>query len=182
MLRDGKRGVGDVVGIVGVVEEFGRHDVTTRKGLMAFYDVAFDDVYRSAARLTRGDHPAAEDLVQDAFVRLVRAIQAGDVEVVGVGWLVTVVRRLHIDRLRSRDREDRRLRLVAGAEPAAAGSPAVPSLLGGLTDRERAALVLRYVEDLSVGEVADLMDSTVRATESLIQRAKRKARAVRRIS
>ena len=76
------------------------HDVATREGLMAFYEVAFDDVYRAAARLTRGDRQQAEDLVHDAFVRLVRAAQAGDVSVIGIGWMVTTVRRLFLDRLR----------------------------------------------------------------------------------
>jgi RNA polymerase sigma-70 factor, ECF subfamily len=161
-----------------------QHDVTTRDGLMAFYDLAFCEVYRSAATLTRGDRPAAEDLVQDAFVRLARSARAGDVTAVGVGWLVTTVRRLHIDRLRSNDRETRRLQLVAvptGSQEAT-NAVSAASVLDGLSERERAALVLRYVEDLAVGEVADLMGSTVRAIESLLQRAKRKARASRRIS
>ena len=150
---------------------------------MAFYEVAFSDVYRTAARLTRGDRPAAEDLVREAFVRLARSARAGDMTTVGIGWMVTAVRRLHIDRLRSTERENRRLPLVANSgtespwEHNTAGS-----VLDGLTDRERAALVLRYVEDLPVGEVADLMKSSVHATESLLQRAQRKARTSRSVS
>lgn len=159
-----------------------QHDVTTREGLTAFYDVAFNDVYRSAARLTNGDRQAAEDLVQDAFVRMTRSARAGQVSTVGVGWLITTVRRLHIDRLRSADREQRRLRLVAASVDEQPARESAASVLDGLSDRERAALVLRYIEDLPVGEVADLMGSSVRATESLLQRAKRKARASRRIS
>lgn len=158
-------------------------DVTTPQGFMAFYDIAFPEVYRSAARLTGGDRQAAEDLVQDAFVRLVRSARAGDVSAVGVGWLVTAMRRLHLDRVRSGERERRRLRLVAESANGVA-SPSdddvdVDTLLDGLSERERCALVLRYVEGLAVPEIADLMDSTVHATESLLQRAKRKARASR---
>jgi RNA polymerase sigma factor (sigma-70 family) len=55
-------------------------------------------------------------------------------------------------------------------------------MLDGLTDRERAAIILRYVDDLSVAEVADLMGDSLRATESLLQRAKRKVRNTRSAS
>lgn len=152
--------------------------MTSEAGLLSFYDAAFDDVYHSAARLTWGDRPAAEDLVQEAFVRLVRSVQAGAVTSVGVGWMVTTIRRIHIDRLRADSREDRRLRVVAASpsQPASVGSSEIASLLDGLSDRERTALILRYVEDLSVADIAELMGSSIRATESLLQRAKRKAR------
>lgn len=155
--------------------------MTSEAGLLSFYDAAFDDVYRSAARLTWGDRPAAEDLVQEAFVRLVRSVQAGAVTSVGVGWMVTTVRRIHIDRLRADSREDRRLRVVAASpsQPASVGSSEIADLLDGLGDRERAALILRYVEDLSVADIAEVMGSSTRATESLLQRAKRKARDTR---
>lgn len=160
------------------------HDVTTREGLMAFYESAFSEVYRSAARLTRGDGPAAEDLVQEAFVRLTRSARAGDVDKVGVGWMVTTVRRLHIDRLRSDEREARRVWLVSAAVVEARSTEplAMSGVLDALSPRERAAVVLRYIEDLPVADVAELMDTTVRATESLLQRAKRKAQAAQRIS
>ena len=75
--------------------------VTNEAGLLDFYDHAFTPAYRYAARLVRGDHAAAEDLVQDAFVRLVRSMRSGDVSDVGVGWLITTIRRRFIDRLRS---------------------------------------------------------------------------------
>lgn len=158
-----------------------QHDVSSEAGLLSFYDVAFDEVYPVAARLTWGDRSAAEDLVQDAFVRLVRSVRAGAVTTVGVGWVITTVRRLHIDGLRAADREQRRLRVVAAplAQSASAGSNDTPSMLDGLSDRERTAIILRYVDDLSVAEVAALMGDSLRATESLLQRAKRKVRNTR---
>ena len=161
----------------------GQHDVTSEAGLMAFYELAFDDVYRCAARLAWGEHPVAEDLVQDAFVRLVRSARSGDVTTVGVGWMITTIRRIHIDALRAKDREQRRLRAVATspaqAEPTSTG---MASMLDGLNDRERAAIILRFVDDLSVPEVAELMGDSTRATESLLQRAKNKVRNTRSAS
>ena len=161
-----------------------QHDVSSEVGLLSFYDAAFDDVYRTAARLTWGDRSAAEDLVQDAFVRLVRSVRSGAVTTVGIGWMITTVRRLHIDGLRATDREERRLRVVAAplSQPASTSSNNVESMLDGLSDRERTAIILRYVDDLSVAEVADLMGDSLRATESLLQRAKRKVRNTRSAS
>lgn len=152
--------------------------MTSEDGLLSFYDAAFEDVYRTAARLAWGDRSVAEDLMQDAFVRLVRSVRSGAVTTVGVGWLITTVRRIHIDGLRASDREGRRLRVVAApaSQPPSTGGTEFVSMLDGLDDRERTALILRYVDDLSVSDVADLMGSSTHATESLLQRAKRKVR------
>lgn len=151
--------------------------MTSEDELLAFYDHAFAPAYRYAARLSRGDRAAAEDLTQDAFVRAVRAVRTGEVSELGVGWIITAIRRRFIDQLRSREREERRLRLVSA--PPAPIDPAASHaelLLAGLSERERAALIFRYVDDLPVAEVADLLGSSVRAAESLLQRAKRNAR------
>ncbi|HWL43180.1 MAG TPA: sigma-70 family RNA polymerase sigma factor [Ilumatobacter sp.] len=151
-------------------------DVSTEAGLLACYDTTFAAVYRYTARLT-GDRSASEDVTQEAYIRLVRAARAGQVGEIGIGWLLTTARRIWLDRVRSADRERARLRLVASqpaAEPATAAAHS--DLLAGLSERERTALVLRYVDDLPVSEVAELLGTSVRATESLLQRAKRRAR------
>jgi RNA polymerase sigma-70 factor (ECF subfamily) len=150
--------------------------VGTEQGLLACYDATFDEVYRYAARLCRSG-PAAEDLTQEVFVRLVRAARAGSVTTVGIGWMITTLRHLFIDQARSASSERARLTLV-GSQPSV--EPTVgdhPTCLVGLSDRERAALVLRYVDNLPVGEVAALLGASVRATESLLQRAKRHVHA-----
>lgn len=152
--------------------------VTSEAELAACYDATFDEVFHYAARLT-ADLRRAEDLVSEAYTRLVHAGQGGDVTAVGVGWLITSVRRRFIDVLRSERREERRLRLVKprGDEPApAASSDLTDGLLASLSDRERAAVVLRYVEDLSVADVARSLSISVRATESLLARARARVR------
>lgn len=47
------------------------------------------------------------------------------------------------------------------------------SVLTRLSDSHRAVLVLRYMDDCSVGECAALLGRTVHATEALLVRAKR---------
>ena len=151
-------------------------DVSAEAGLLACYDATFGPVYRYCSRLT-GDRSAAEDVTQEAYVRLVRAARSAQVGEIGVGWLITTARRIWLDRVRADGREQARLRVVASNPLPATGEHGVTTdLLAGLNDRERTALVLRYVDDLPVHQVADLLGTTVRATESLLQRAKRRAR------
>ena len=44
--------------------------------------------------------------------------------------------------------------------------------LVGLPDDQRTALVLRYVDDLAIADVAELLGRSVRATESLLARGR----------
>ena len=46
-------------------------------------------------------------------------------------------------------------------------------MLADLNPMQRAALTLRYVDDLPVGDVARLLGRSVHATETLLVRAKR---------
>lgn len=152
-------------------------DLTTEEGLAAFYDASFDAAYRCAVRLTGGRRAEAEDVVHDAYATVLSSIDRGTLVHAGVGLMVTAVRRRFLNSRRGAERERRRLRLAYS--PGVVIDPPVDEGgvdLSGLSDRERAALVFRYVDDLPVGEVAGLLGSSVRATESLLQRAKRKAR------
>jgi RNA polymerase sigma factor (sigma-70 family) len=51
----------------------------------------------------------------------------------------------------------------------------VQTMLASLQDEERDALMLRYVEELSISEIATLMDRSERAVEHLLLKAKKKA-------
>jgi RNA polymerase sigma-70 factor (ECF subfamily) len=152
-----------------------RWSVATPDGMATFYDASIGAAYRYAAKLT-GDRSAAEDLVQDAYLALVDAARRRAVSEVGVAWLTTTIRNRFIDRLRRGGREELRLRLVAvTVDPAAL--PELPgSVVDALPARERAALVLRYVDDLPVPDVARLLGVSVHATESLLARARARAR------
>ena len=160
-----------------------RWPVGSEPELLAFHDRSADEAYRYAARLTRGNRAAAEDLVQDAFVKLVRSARDGSVTEVGIGWLITVIRHRFVDVLRSAEREKRRMQLVVVNAATTYTTPSGPSaILDGLDARQRAALLFRYVDDLPVAEVAELLDISVRATESLLQRAKRNVRTMEEAS
>lgn len=152
-------------------------DVTTCDGFLACYDATFREVYAAAARLCGGERARAEDLTQDVYLHLLRAARSGTLSRIGIGWLRTAMRHRFLDSVRARGREERRLRLVAGPDVTDADDDddGLP-LLDGLGDRERAALVWRHVDGLSTAEVAGLLGSSVRATESLLARARQRAR------
>ncbi len=147
--------------------------VVDEASLVACYDESVSTVYRYASRLTGNDRARTDDLVQEVYLQLVRAARDGTVTVVGIGWLITSARHRFLDRIRAERREERRLQLVDPLPNPA--HPDVPGL-ASLPDRERAALVLRYLDDLPVAPVADELGLSVHATESLLARARRRMR------
>ena len=154
--------------------------VDSEERFLAFHDATVRDAYRYASRLTGGDRFRSAELVQDAYFELLRRVRAGELREVGPGWVVVTIRHRFLDGVRNREREERRLRLV-WSRPDAPETQPTPggSVLDGaaLSDRERAALTLRYVDDLPVADVAAAIGTTVRATESLLARAKARVRA-----
>jgi RNA polymerase sigma-70 factor (ECF subfamily) len=133
-----------------------------------------------------GDRMEAEDVAQEAFVRIWK--QAPNWREGGARfdtWLHRVALNLCYDRLRGQ-REEPVAELPDQADPAA--SPDVQFenrtrdeqirvALAALPARQREALVLNYYQELSNIEAAALMGITVDALESLLARARRNLRA-----
>jgi RNA polymerase sigma-70 factor, ECF subfamily len=147
--------------------------------LLALYDRALPQVYGYLARRT--DDPAmAEDLTSETFMAAVDAVRDGSLAHPTVAWLVGVARHKLVDHWRRAAREDRKLRAVA-AVTAEVEDPwdsrldaaRAHAVLRGLGAHHRAALTLRYLDGLSVPEVARLLDRTTHATEALLVRARR---------
>jgi RNA polymerase sigma factor (sigma-70 family) len=150
-------------------------DVRTEQGFLACYRATFHDVYRYAAMLCGNDRSVAEDLVHDVYVGTLAAVKRGAVNEVSVGYLTTAARHRFIDRVRSAQREEQRLRLVTSA-PETDEVAVVPARLADLPERERTMLVLRYVDDMTVAQAADEMGISTHAAESLAARAMRRLR------
>lgn len=109
------------------------------------------------------DSSDAEELVQEAFVRLLRL----SAEPVAIRpWLLQTVRRLAIDRQRSWFRRRRRERAAdrvpwfeSSADDAIDAAHAM-DLLQGLPARQREVLVLRIWNDLTLAQIADLVGTS----------------------
>jgi RNA polymerase sigma-70 factor (ECF subfamily) len=150
-------------------------DVASEGGFMSCYRATFDEVYRYTAMLCGTDRALAEDVVQDTYMSALASARAGQLASCSVGYLVIAARHRFLDRVRAAAREDRRLRLVTSVpeEPVVA---VVPPQLSDLPDRERAALVLRYVDDFTVAQVGSELGISTHAAESLLARATRRLR------
>ena len=158
-----------------------------RRRLFSLYDETARQVYRYLYRLSGGEAALAEDLTQETFLTAVGRFKDGRADEVTVQWLMGVARHKLLEHHRRAGREARRLRLVFSRadddalEPDRRGASheQAVALLRGLSGDQRTALALRYVEDLAVAEVASAMGRSVRATESLLARARRALRVER---
>ena len=147
-------------------------------GLLERYEEALPHVY--GYLLARcGDRSLAEDLTAETFLAAVVAVRAPAALEPTVPWLIGVARHKLADHWRRREREERGLRLVdSGAEHCAdpwdeaVDAIRARTVLAGLRPHHRAALTLRYVDGLPVGEVAECLGRTVHATEALLVRAR----------
>lgn len=136
-----------------------------------------------------GSTVVAEDLTAETFMAAVAAVRQGRVRVpeVTVAWLVGVARHKLADHWRRTAREQRSLAAVAVLAEEA-GDPweehldaqAAHAALARLPGPQRAALTLRYLDGLPVGEVAACLGRSVHATETLLVRARAALRRIYR--
>ncbi|HEY3486245.1 MAG TPA: RNA polymerase sigma factor [Ilumatobacteraceae bacterium] len=150
----------------------------TDDDVLALYERSVDSVYRYATRLTGGDRSWADELVQDTFLQLVRLVREHRATEVDAGWLMVACRHRFVDQLRQQRRRHAREVAVAGPVPDSAGDGRAVAALDRLPADQRLVLVLKYVDELSVAEVAREIGRSVHATESLLARARTALRAV----
>ncbi|MEM8725339.1 MAG: sigma-70 family RNA polymerase sigma factor [Pseudomonadota bacterium] len=141
-------------------------------------------MHRIAYRMM-GDAHEAEDIAQEAMLRLWDHAprldaRAGTGGVKLAPWLKRVTVNLAIDRLRIAkrssdsevpERADETPLADAQMEASEEGA-AARALIAELPDRQRAAIVLTYYEELPNLEAADALDMNIKAFESLLHRAR----------
>jgi RNA polymerase sigma-70 factor, ECF subfamily len=149
-----------------------------REAFLAFYDDALPHVYGYLSARC-GSRALAEDLTAETFLAAVDAVRKSDPPPMSRAWVLAVARHKLVDHWRRRAREERQLELLADPsqgidEPWDARLDAL--LVGRCLDRlaaqHRAALTLRYLDDLPVAEVASLLGRSLHATEALLVRAR----------
>ena len=137
------------------------------QALAALYDAVSPLAYGLAFRVMN-DADAAEDVVQDAFLRIWhRAARYEPSRGAARPWILRVVRNVAIDRLRSRDARDRaetrsQTDAALGTVPEAPDDAAirteqarrVRAALGELPPEQRRAIEIAYFEGLSHSEIA----------------------------
>jgi RNA polymerase sigma-70 factor, ECF subfamily len=153
------------------------------RALLALYDEALPHVYGYFVRRCP-DRATAEDLTSDTFLAAMDAARKQSPPPMTMPWLIGVARHKLADHYRRR--QDRFSVPVAElpepVEPADDWDAELDrivaeSVLARLPDHHRAVLSLRYMDDCTVGECAELIGRTVHATEALLVRARRAFRS-----
>lgn len=147
--------------------------------LLALYDDALPSVYGYFVRRC-ADRATAEDLTSETFLAAMDAARKENPPPITVPWLIGVARHKLADHYRRR--HDRFTVPVADLpepiEPddgwdAELDRIVAETVLARLPEQHRAVLALRYLDDRSVPECAELIGRTVHATEALLVRARR---------
>ncbi|MEE4235610.1 MAG: sigma-70 family RNA polymerase sigma factor [Anderseniella sp.] len=142
-------------------------------------------VFRVAARVL-SEAADAEDVTQEAFVRLWRDPGAIDNPAALKGWLARMARNLAIDRIRRAkpstadglDEVPDGATAPDGPMRHAQAAGMVAAALAQLPERQRTALQLTYFEGFGNQQTAEVMQVSVEAVESLLSRARRTLREI----
>jgi len=148
--------------------------------LADIYDTYSPSIYRYVYRKT-GDRDIAQDLTADTFHRLLKALRrgAGPQDHLS-GWLYRVAHNLVVDHYRSRPNElpmsmedvnlavdPPQAEIVAHKERVTR----VRAALQRLTRLQQDVILLRFLEEMSLQEVALALDRTVGSVKALQHRA-----------
>jgi RNA polymerase sigma-70 factor, ECF subfamily len=154
--------------------------------VVAIYRRALPQVY-GYLLLRCGSATVAEDLTAETFMAAVTACRQGTVAEVNMAWLVGVARHKLVDHWRRSARDQRNFavaeQMTDGLDDPWEGhldTAVVHAALARLSAHQRAALTLRYLDGLPVREVADHLDRSVHATETLLTRARTALRRIYR--
>lgn len=145
-----------------------------RQSFEAYVQARGPGLSRHAYLLT-GDHHLAEDLVQQTLLRVAgrwrRVVAEGDPD----PYVRRVLYHQHVSWWRWRTRRVREAPLDTTDRPvpdtadAVAVSLAVRAALARLAPRQRAAIVLRYFDDLSEAQIADTLGCRVGTVKSQLR-------------
>jgi RNA polymerase sigma-70 factor, ECF subfamily len=137
------------------------------------YDETLPQVYGYFLHRCGGRASAAEELTQETFVAAVAELRKGRTIDAPVPWLFGIARHKLLDHYR---REGRRRELPhdideIGVEDSDERARVLVALRA-VPAAQRAALVMRHMEGLSVPELAAVLGRSVEAAESLLARGR----------
>lgn len=155
------------------------HPLATPSDLRTFFDASLPLVHAYFVRRCRTSE-IADDLTQDTFLAAAREIRRGSAVRAPDRWIFGLARHRLVDHYRSLEREQRKLRLVWTAKQMSERFADGVELsrerawiaLASVPLPHRLVLTLRYLDGLSVPEVASEIGRSIRATESLLARGR----------
>ncbi len=156
---------------------------TTDIEVDAFIELMFNEHARSLVRMTRlfvDDRTAAEDIVQEAFIRLARSVQRIEDPAKAAAYLRSIVLNLARDHNR-RGLVSLRHRLPLDEAEASAEDDfviaedhqRVVDALRELPSRQRDCVVLRYYDELGIDDIASTLGISRNSVKTHLTRAMR---------
>lgn len=140
-----------------------------------------DGVYSAALRRVGGDTHLAEDVVQQVFVALARKAGVVQRHPVLTGWLYTTTRNEAANivrgerRRKSREQEAQAMQEMSSEPASAAGwdrmRPVLDRVIDQLNERDRVAVLLRFVERRSFAEIGSILRLSEDAARMRVERA-----------
>lgn len=142
-----------------------------RVALTAFVRKAQPEVWRLCARLV--SPAAADDVTQDTFLRVLRALPAFRAESSARTWVLAIARRTAADAVRGETRRRRLASMIRPRPPEELSTTlGVDLILAKLDPDRRAAFVLTQLLGLSYSEAAEVCDCPVGTIRSRVARAR----------
>ncbi len=153
-----------------------------RSAFTRLYKLSAPMMFAIALRTVR-QRDLAEDILQDAFVTIwSKAAQFDPARGQPMAWMITIVRRKAIDKLRAKARQPNESAnlddlaevlpdpATGGASFASAAAAALEQCLGRLKAEPQKAIRLAYFYGLTHEELADQMKSPLGTTKSWVRR------------
>src|SRR5438105_6071911 len=151
------------------------------RGFERLYRRYVGDVYRYSLAVMRNEADA-EDVTQTTFMNALRAFQRGERPEKPQNWLIAIAHNVCRQRFRQSARrpaevafEDDIGSQLVEPDDTPTGED-IRRALGHLAFNQRAALVMRELEGRSYAEIAEILDLSPSAVETLIFRARRALR------
>lgn len=152
-----------------------------RRAFDRLYELASRRLFAVAVRMMK-DRSEAEDVLQEAFIRVwQRAESFRPGEARAMGWLITILRNLAIDRLRTRRGPPMPIEMAEqlpdtgpGPEASAAQKDErarIEACLDKLEDRRAEAVRSAYIEGYSYQELAERFETPLNTIRTWLRRS-----------
>jgi RNA polymerase sigma-70 factor (ECF subfamily) len=162
--------------------------------VVELYNAYFDRIYSLIFHQVDRDREAAEDIVQETFLAASKSAVKFRGRSKVYTWLYSIASRKVADFYRRRKREAKYQTVLSdsqslerdpssGGGPLVAGIPeseetsrAVQETLSGLPLHYKQVLLLKYVEEMPVAEISQVMGRSPKSIEGLLTRARKELR------
>jgi RNA polymerase sigma-70 factor (ECF subfamily) len=166
-----------------------------RAAMAELYDRYFDRVYSLVFNQVDRNREVAEDIVQDTFLAALKSAKGFKGRSSAYTWLCSIAYHKVADHYRRQSRE--RKRMVSGVDVDAVDAsenpgtqPQPDSMIESAETRQvvnealaklpwdyRQVLILKYVEEMSVQEISQIMDRSPKSIEGLLTRSRKALQA-----